>query len=97
MLFKKIAPLTPEQLNRLDMIEKTLKRLLDDVEELDDKYTRLRGLVYARKLHKDPAPAAEQTNGDAGEDTSKMSRMELKRYLARSGRFVPGKPTSHQE
>jgi len=96
MLFKKTAPLSPEQLNRLDMIEKTLKRLLDDVEELDDKYTRLRGLVYARKLHKDPAPEQEQPSAET-EDTSKMSRLELKRYLARSGRFVPGKPTSHQE
>lgn len=82
---------------QIEAAEKALKRVLDDVEELDDKYTRLRGLVYARKLHKNPV---EEPNGeDHGEqvDTSKMTRMELKRYLARSGRFLPGKPTNHQE
>lgn len=96
LFFRKLV-FSQEHLQRLEAVEKALKRLIDDVEELDDKYTRIRGLVYARKLHKDPQP--EQTNGDAHEekDTSKMTRMELKQYLARSGRFLPGKPPKHSE
>lgn len=79
---------------RLERVEKALRSLLDDVEELDDKYTRLRGLVYARKLHKEPKEIEDApTEGAPG----KMTRQELKAYLTRSGRFTPGKPTIHNE
>lgn len=85
-------------LDRLAELEKVLKRLCDDVEEIDQKYTSLRGMVYAKKLHKQPPEddPGEQTTA-AERDTSKMTRAELKAYLTRSGRFIPGHPAKHQE
>lgn len=90
-----------ELLDRIAHVEKVAKRLCDDVEELDQRYTRMRGLIYAKKLHK--APTQEDESGDETSppqqttDTSKMSRAELKAYLTRSGRFIPGQPPKHQE
>lgn len=79
---------------QIEAAEKALKRLIDDVEEMDDKYTRLRGLVYARKLHKEPKESDESAPDPS---TGKMTRQELKAYLTRSGRFTPGKPTIHND
>lgn len=75
--------------------------LSERLETLEDKHSRLRGVVYGRKLHKEPAaePAEEpQERRSAPQtDTARMTREELKRHLARSGRFIPGKPAIHSE
>jgi hypothetical protein len=93
--------LATELLDRLSAVEKVAKRLCDDVEELDQNYSRLRGMVYAKKLHKQtPEGGGEReqtTDGQQVVDTSKMSRAELKAHLTRSGRFIPGQPPKHQE
>lgn len=93
--------LATELLDRLTHVEKVAKRLCDDVEELDQRYTKMRGLIYAKKLHKAPTqeeePGEQTTPLQTTIDTSRMSRAELKAYLTRSGRFIPGQPPKHQE
>lgn len=96
-----IDALAAELLDRLTHVEKVAKRLCDDVDELDNRYTKMRGLIYAKKLHKQPLaeeePGEQTTAPQQTSDTSKMSRAELKAYLTRSGRFMPGLPPKHQE
>lgn len=81
---------------RVATIQSVLKRLVDDVDALEERYTSLRGLVYAKKLHKQ-TPAEDPGESTPETDTSKMSKAELKAFLTRTGRMVPGKPTQHQE
>lgn len=69
-----------------------VKDLTDDLAKLEDQYKRLRGLVYARKLHK---PDADDETAAPANDTAKMSRDELRRHLGLTGRFTPGKPPVH--
>lgn len=84
--------------DRVAALEKVTRRLCDDVEELDQRYTKLRGLVYAKKLHKAPAeeePAVDEPSQQ--KSIEQMTRAELKAHLTRSGRFLPGQPPKHSE
>lgn len=76
----------------LHVCMRRLKELQEAVQELDDKYTRMRGLIYARKLHKSEPEAGEQTT-----EAKPMSRDELRRQLTATGRFIPGKPPVHTD
>lgn len=85
---------THEVLQKLDSLEheveslrRNLRDLTESLENLADKHIRLRGRVYASKLHK---PEEEETTPKA------MTRAELKASLARTGRFVPGRAAIHQ-
>ena len=86
-------------MDRLLVVEKALKVALDDIEDLDMKFQKMRGLIYAKKLHKTGVEGAEDPAEptSAGLDTSKMTRDQLKRHLTSSGRFFPGKPPVHTE
>lgn len=65
-----------------------LRKVKEDIEELQTKLQKLRGVVYAAKRY----AAAEEEE----EPTPRqMTRDELKRSLVTSGRFVPGKPAKH--
>lgn len=72
-----------------------VKDLSDDLEKLQDQFTRLRGLVYARKLHKPGAMVEQEGDQAPANPTANMSRDELRRHLGLTGRFVPGKPPVH--
>lgn len=89
--FKKRAGVDAE---RLDRLEKAVARVLDDLGELEDKHERLRGKVYAHKLHK---PTEEAQDSRSESDPAKMSRAELKAWATRSGRITPGRPAHHTE
>lgn len=81
-----------ELVKDMQITMRRVRELQEAVEELDDKFMRMRGLIYARKLHKPPED--EQTK-DAEEKP--LSREELRRQLTKSGRFIPGKPPVHIE
>lgn len=72
---------------------KVLQTQADALAELQDKHVRLRGKVYAHKLHK----PEEETTPSEGKPVDQMTREELRRSLVRSGRFMPGKPVSHDK
>lgn len=61
--------------------------LRDEFQALDERYEKLRGRFYNTQRGK----AADRDPND----TTQMSREELKRHMALSGRFVPGKPAVH--
>lgn len=84
-------------IERVEMLEKMerdlvkmVQQLSDSLTELEDKHERLRGKVYAHKMHKQNPP-------DEPESPRPVTRDELKRSLARSGRFFPGRPPVHNE
>jgi len=91
-----------EQIERLEQLAddwtqlaRALRALSERMDTLEDKFSSLRGLVYAKKLHreaKDEPP--EPLNGSP---PPTMSRADLKAWLTRTGRFVPGKPAVHNE
>ena len=80
---------------KLAELKRRLGALEDALEDLHAKHARLRGTVYAYRLHK---PEGEE---DAPRERPKkpreMSREELKRTLFHSGRFQPGKPAVHND
>lgn len=75
-----------EARERLDGLEKSVRALRDDLVELMDKFVRLRGKVYAHKLH---LPEDERT--------SPRPAKETKADLLRKAGFVPGRPMVHKE
>lgn len=75
---------------RTESLEKACKALLDDLAELEEKHVRLRGKVYAHKMHR-----AEDEDAQTPKPAEKMSRDELRRHLLHSGRFMPGRPARH--
>lgn len=82
---------------RIKALENAVRSALDDLEKLEDAHERLRGVVYGKKLHKHPVTEATEeppapSNGTPGPNAS---RAELKAWLTRSGRFMPGKPPIH--
>lgn len=89
MWFRK--KLDNDRADELDSQIRGMKRVLQDltadVEELREKFVTLRGMIYAKKLHKaeseDTAPAS---NG-------RLTR-EQKAELLRN--FVPGRPYPHK-
>lgn len=86
--------------DRIAKLEQVVKRLCDDVDAIDDKLTKVRGLIYAKKIHKTGLQERDDGQTDIEDvapptDTSKMNRAELKRWLTQSGRFTPGKPPQH--
>lgn len=97
-----------QEIQRLERLEahaatigKSLQSAMELLEELEDKHQRLRGVVYGRKLHKEPlAEGTEEPQerpSAAPKETSRMTREELKRHLALSGRFIPGRPPIHTQ
>lgn len=75
---------------RLEVIERTCRALIDDTAKLEDQHVRLRGKVYAHRMHK------ETTNEEPTNDSSRKSRDQLRRELTLSGRIMPGKPVQHE-
>lgn len=92
--WRKASPLDQE---RLEALERVCRRLCDDVDAIDDQLRKVKGLVYAKKIHKTGIQDDAEAPGEANGSTAHMSRQELKAWLARTGRFVPGKPVNHQE
>jgi len=70
-----------------------VRDLQDLIEELDSAHRRLRGVIYARKLHKPPADETPVPSANP----ATMTREELKRHLTLSNRFTPGRPPVHNE
>lgn len=77
---------------RVATLEKLLQKHADAIAELEDKHGRLRGKVYAHKMHKPP-----EEEGDAPRSVDQMTRDELRRSLTQSGRFIPGRAVSHDK
>lgn len=77
---------------RFATIEKLLQKHAEALAELDDKHVRLRGKVYAHKLHK-----PEGDDEKVLPTVDQMTRDELRRSLTQSGRFIPGRPVSHDK
>lgn len=70
------------------VLRRELMNTTEGLNDLRDKHISLRGKVYAAKLHK----AGAETEGP-----KELSREDLRRSLAASGRFVPGRPAVHNE
>lgn len=85
---KRPAPDAPELVARIETIEKLLQKVADELAELQDRHARLRGKVYAHKMHKPDEETPQRVD--------QMTRDELRRSLTKSGRFVPGRPVSHE-
>ena len=82
--------------DRLDALEKGLTNMADEFAVLEHKHIRLRGRVYAYKLHKPDPEDDENTAGDPPARTrGEISRDELRRRIYDSGRWSPGKPAKH--
>lgn len=77
-------PFRSKQTPDLAPLLKRILELEERADSIESKHTRLRGVVYGRKMHKH----------DPEDDTAGLSREELKRRLL-PGRFMPGKPTIH--
>lgn len=73
---------------RLETVEKLLQMQAEALTELQDKHVRLRGKVYAHKMHR--------PDDDTPKNVEQMTRDELRRSLTSSGRFVPGRPAKHE-
>lgn len=87
-----------ETLDRIERLERGLRLLIDNVDSIDGQLIKVKGLIYAKKIHKTGLPGGtEEPQETTSPDTRAMSRQELKAYLTRSGRFTPGKPTQHSE
>jgi len=86
-----------DTLDRIERLERGLRRLIDDVDSIDGQLVKVKGLIYAKKIHKTGLQATEEPSETSAPDTRAMNRQELKAYLTRSGRFTPGKPTQHSE
>lgn len=74
----------------LTQLTKAVRDLRDDHEALHAKYLKLRGRVYAiwgREDGEAPTKPAQVA----------MTRDDLRRQLATSGRFVPGRAPQHSE
>jgi len=100
MFGKKRQEIDPRVVQELAEDVRMTMRKVRDLQEaydvLDDKYTRMRGLIYAKKMHRAPEGEA---NGETDLVTppKPVSREELRRQLVTSGRFMPGKPPVHIE
>lgn len=70
---------------RMRRNEKQMDELRQDLRDLGEKHLKLRGKIYALKLHKP----------DLEDVPTALTRDDLRKQLAQSGRFVPGKPVSH--
>lgn len=83
----------------LGKITREVKELRDDVDAHHAQHVKLRGRVYAIWGKGEPEPDGATASPTSGKqpDTAKMSRDELKRFLASSGRFIPGRPAQHSE
>lgn len=97
--FRRKAPDVSHLETVVDGHSKAIRSILDDLERLENLHDRLRGVVYGRNLHKNPVQERteeppEPPNGAPGPNAS---RAELKAWLTRSGRFMPGKPPQHSE
>lgn len=79
----------------LAKLTREMGQLRDDHDALQAQHVKLRGRVYAIWGKGEPEEAG--VTDSPTKDTSKMSREELKRYLASSGRFIPGRPAQHSE
>lgn len=87
-----------ETLDRIERLERGLRLLIDNVDSIDGQLVKVKGLIYAKKIHKTGLPGAtEEAQDGQSVDTRAMTRQELKAYLTRSGRFQPGKPPVHSE
>ena len=80
--------ISPHVVARLETIERLVQKLADELADLQDKHTRLRGKVYAHKMHK---PDVEETP----RPVDQLTRDELRRSLTLSGRIMPGRPVKH--
>jgi len=105
MFFNRKTKPMPEEPWVLDLIQRIVlieraQRALNDVQvEIEDKHSRLRGVVYGRKLHKQPLvdPGEPTEEPQVPRSTDGMTKDQVRKFLATSGRFIPGKPTNHQE
>lgn len=92
--FRSLANVNPNTVaalaTRVETLEKATKVLMDDLSTLEDKHVRLRGKVYAHKLHR-----PDDDDAETPKPVDKMTRDELRRHLLASGRFMPGRPAKH--
>lgn len=95
MLFKKSVDKSLER--RLVALEdalsnqaRLLKVLTDDSERMDALLAKLRGMVYAHKMHK-----AKDSEDQA--EIAPEARKESKAELLRRAGFFPGRPMVHSE
>lgn len=72
---------------RMHRAERLIDELRLDLGDLAEKHLKLRGKIYALKMHKPEEAAADVPRA--------MTRDELRRSLATSGRFIPGKAPKH--
>ena len=79
---------------RVALLEKIVGRVADDLGDLEKRHLKLRGVVYAHKLHKPPAEEVEDDDKPKLRDN--MTRDELRKSLVESGRWVPGRPAKHE-
>lgn len=69
------------------LIQRDIQDLREAIESLHAKHLKLRGTVYAHKMHK----------ADLGDSPRTMTKDDLRRSLVKKGRFVPGRPAVHDD
>lgn len=70
---------------RIKRLERQQDELNQDIKDLGEKHLKLRGKIYALKMHKPEAEEVPRT----------LTRDDLRRSLVANGRFTPGKPVKH--